>query len=122
MMKVMPVRPRNIYDQYHAHVYFDQSTVAQATQLCEQAGIEFGVKVGRIHQKRVGPHPHWSCQLAFSHDQFDPLISWLEAHRQTLNILIHGLTGNDLADHTDHASWLGDSTPLHLNMFMQQKQ
>ena len=36
-----------------------------------------------------------------------------------LNILIHGLTGDDLADHTTHASWLGDCVELNLKMFQK---
>ena len=115
----MPPRPQNTYEKYHAHVYFGAETVAQAKHLCTQAGLKFGVTVGRVHEKLVGPHPHWSCQLAFDRHQFESLIPWLEAHREGLDILVHGLTGNDLADHTDHASWLGNATPLRLEMFQR---
>ena len=51
---------------YHAHVYFSQATIAQARALCEAAAAQFGVVMGRVHEKPVGPHPDWSCQLAFS--------------------------------------------------------
>lgn len=30
-------------------------------------------------------------------------LAWLEANRGGLTILVHGLTGNDLEDHTTHA-------------------
>ena len=50
---------------YHAHVYFDESTFEQAKALCEEAGKLFQVTVGRMHSQPVGPHPCWSCQLAF---------------------------------------------------------
>jgi aromatic ring-cleaving dioxygenase len=113
----VPQRPRNVHNNYHAHVYFDAASVDQAEALCLQAGQRFGVSVGRVHRKMVGPHPHWSCQLAFGADQFDVFVSWLDEDRNGLDILVHGLTGNDLADHTDHASWLGSSTPLKLDIF-----
>lgn len=113
----MTKRPTNNYDRYHAHVYFDESSVNKAALLCEKAGELFGVTVGRVHQKLVGPHPRWSCQLAFNSAQFDRLIPWLETHRDGLTVLVHGLTGNDLADHTEHASWLGDAVPLKLSVF-----
>ena len=58
----MPRRPENLYPQYHAHVYFGPATVARARALCEQAGRELMVVVGRVHERPVGPHPHWSCQ------------------------------------------------------------
>ena len=109
--------PKNIYDRYHAHVYFDQDTVTPAEQLCRAAGAQFGVQVGRVHRQLVGPHPHWSCQLAFTSSQFSDLIPWLAQHRQGLNILIHGVTGDDLADHTDHAAWLGVPQELVLSVF-----
>lgn len=110
-------RPENLHAQYHAHVYFDERTVEQARALCQQASDKFGVVMGRVHQKLVGPHPHWSCQLVFGSKQFDALIPWLDAHRGGLNILVHADTGNDLEDHTQHASWLGEPATLDLSHF-----
>ncbi|NEQ42859.1 MAG: DOPA 4,5-dioxygenase family protein [Leptolyngbya sp. SIOISBB] len=110
-------RPTNRYEQYHAHVYFDANSVTQAAAICQEAGALFAVAVGRVHQKMVGPHPRWSCQLAFGRAQFDEVIPWLENHRGELTVLVHGLTGNDLADHTEHASWLGEPVPLNLSIF-----
>lgn len=110
-------RPRNIFPRYHAHVYFDHTTVEQARKLCENAAALFGVAMGRVHQRLVGPHPHWSCQLVFDSQQFEKLIPWLDANRGGLNILVHGVTGNDLEDHTTNASWLGEPAPLNLSVF-----
>ena len=115
--KAMTKRPENHYDRYHAHVYFDANSVEDATAICQAAGEKFGVTVGRIHRKLVGPHPRWSCQLAFDSGQFDGLIPWLDNRREGLTVLVHGVTGNDLADHTEHATWLGDAVPLNLAMF-----
>lgn len=106
----------NRFSHYHAHVYFDERSVDAATLLCEQAGRLFGVQVGRVHRRPVGPHPRWSCQLAFDASQFDRLIPWLEQHRQGLTVLVHGVTGDGLKDHTEHASWLGEAVPLNLSM------
>ncbi|WP_027967262.1 DOPA 4,5-dioxygenase family protein [Halomonas halocynthiae] len=110
-------RPVNSHKAYHAHVYFEQATLPLATSLCEQAGEKFGLKVGRVHQKNVGPHPKWSCQITFGTKHFDQLVPWLEQNREGLSILIHALTGNDLEDHTIYAYWLGDSLELDLSMF-----
>lgn len=113
----MAQRPQNLHAQYHAHVYFDVTSTQQARALCEQAAAQFGVVMGRVHEKLVGPHPHWSCQLAFDARQFDALIPWLEAHRGGLNILVHALTGKSIEDHTTHASWLGEPSTLNLSHF-----
>ncbi|TFZ01324.1 DOPA 4,5-dioxygenase family protein [Ramlibacter rhizophilus] len=110
-------RPVNVHAAYHAHVYFDAQTVAQARELCEEAGRRFGVQVGRVHERLVGPHPRWSCQLAFESRQFDALIPWLDAQRGGLDVFVHGLSGDELADHTTHAYWLGREWPLDLSMF-----
>jgi len=113
----MTKRPTNNYERYHAHVYFDQDSVEKASSICHQAGELFSIQVGRVHHKLVGPHPRWSCQLSFSKDQFDLLMPWLEDNRDNLTVFVHALTGNDLADHTTHASWLGEAVPLHLSIF-----
>jgi aromatic ring-cleaving dioxygenase len=113
----MTKRPQNVYAIYHAHVYFDENSVEQARELCLAAAKLSGASMGRVHQRLVGPHPHWSCQLAFDARQFDQLIPWLESHRRGLKILVHGITGNSLEDHTAHASWLGPPTELNLGVF-----
>jgi DOPA 4,5-dioxygenase len=111
-------RPVNLYPAYHAHVYFDATTLDHARLLCNRAGSELGIPVGHIHTRTVGPHPHWSCQLSFTSDRFDEIINWLEKNRNGLNILVHGVTGNDLADHAEHAAWLGEPSELNLDIFM----
>lgn len=112
-----PARPRNVHERYHAHVYFDAATIEQARALCRAAAERFGAVMGRVHERRVGPHPYWSCQLAFDSRQFDTLIPWLDAHRDGLTVFVHGVTGDDLADHTAHASWLGAPAALDLSVF-----
>ena len=103
-------------EKYHAHVYFDESTVEQAQSLCEEAGRRFNVGVGRMHHRPIGPHPCWSCQLAFDRNQHTDLLTWLSLNRDGLTILIHPLTGNDLLDHTDYAFWMGKPQALKLDV------
>lgn len=102
---------------YHAHVYFDADTYDQAVELCDRAGATFALSVGRKHQKPVGPHPQWSCQLAFKPDLFGSVIPWLALNRNGLTVFIHLDTGNDLKDHTDHTIWMGTIEPLKLEIF-----
>ncbi len=115
----MPRRPVNIHAAYHAHVYFDAATIAQARAMVQEAGQLFNVPVGRVHEREVGPHPRWSCQITFSAAEFDKLVPWLDAHRNGLDLLVHGDTGDNLKDHTDYAYWLGNEWPLKLEMFRQ---
>lgn len=102
---------------YHAHVYFDAGTVAQARSLCEEAAQRFGVIMGRVHEKCVGPHPRWSCQLAATPEQFTRLLPWLALNRAGLVVFAHPETGNELEDHRDHCIWLGTGLELDLSIF-----
>ena len=89
-MKQDTQRPGNVFAQYHAHVYFDEKTVEQARKLCESAAKRFGVAMGRVHRKPVGPHPRWSCQLAFDSAHLTPAASEYLASRLLRPILFRG--------------------------------
>jgi DOPA 4,5-dioxygenase len=114
----MARHPVNRHAAYHAHIYFGPGTVDQATALADEVALRFpDVRRGRVHRQKVGPHPCWSVQLAFAAPAFDALIPWLDAHRGGLDVFVHGVTGDDLADHTEHAYWLGNAWPLELSIF-----
>ncbi len=102
---------------YHAHIYFDAESFQQAESLCQQAKALFDLDLGRMHRKPVGPHPHWSCQLAFAPQTFARLIPWLLLNRDGLDVFIHPITGDHLLDHSEHALWLGKQQPLKLDIF-----
>ena len=115
MNKLKP--PVNIHQYYHAHVYFEQETLEFAKGLCKEAGDLFTLKVGRVHQKPIGPHPMWSCQISFSSNDYEHFIPWLDANRQGLSVLVHALTDDNLQDHTEYAYWLGSDVELNLDLF-----
>ena len=102
---------------YHAHIYFDQDSVERARALCHAAASKLPVDMGRVHEKCVGPHPMWSCQLAFAPDALKQVIEWLILNRDGLIVFIHPDTGEHLADHRDRAIWLGGYLPLDLTIF-----
>ncbi|KFI22748.1 4,5-dioxygenase [Nitrosococcus oceani] len=110
-------RPVNSHNAYHAHIYFEKETLNFASSLCQEAGQRFNLRVGRIHEKLVGPHPKWSCQITFASRDFNKFIPWLEENRNGLTVLVHALSGNDLEDHTLYAYWLGESLELDLSIF-----
>ena len=101
---------------YHAHVYFSQDSIAQARALCEAAAQRFDVVMGRVHERPVGPHPDWSCQLAFQPSVFAEVIPWLALHRAGLVVFVHPLCDNEVLDHTDRAMWMGAVRPLDLSV------
>ena len=101
---------------FHAHVYFGPDTVAQARAVCEQAALAFPqLKMGRVHERPVGPHPDWSCQLAFRPELFGSLVPWLAMRRNGLVVFIHPISDNERIDHRDRALWMGAVRPLDLS-------
>ncbi len=96
---------------YHAHVYFDADSEPAAVTLRE--GLEaFDVTLGRWHRKPVGPHPEWSYQVAFGPAQFADIVPFLALNRGDLTVFVHPLTDDAMADHFDHAIWLGEKAEL----------
>ncbi len=102
---------------YHAHVYFDAETIDQARQLCEACHERFDVKMGRVHEKPVGPHPDWSCQLTIPPEKLGDVLAWLSLNRKGLVVFCHPNYGSALEDHRDHAIWMGAIRPLKLAQF-----
>jgi aromatic ring-cleaving dioxygenase len=116
MSEMMPEMMPDIRG-FHAHVYFDAETKERARAVCERARDLFPVTMGRMHEKPVGPHPVPSCQLAFAPEAFADVMGWLALNRDGLVVFTHPETGDDLADHRDHAIWMGAILPLKLEMF-----
>ena len=104
-------------ENFHAHVYYDVADRTKAIALCEAAGKTFGVKIGRMHDNPVGPHPRGSCQLTIGNDQLADVLPWLVLNRGKLTVFTHAQTGNALKDHTQHVIWLGPSETLKLDQF-----
>jgi aromatic ring-cleaving dioxygenase len=106
----------SVIDSWHAHVYFDASSRDAALALRETIATELAgrVDLGRFHEKPVGPHPMWSCQLAFAPASFPFVVSWLALNHDALDVFIHPNTGDELRDHRDCALWVGRSHVLNL--------
>jgi DOPA 4,5-dioxygenase len=110
-------RAADAIESFHAHVYYDSPTRAQAVRLCRAAERTFGIKVGRMHDNPVGPHPRGSCQLTVPKSRFAAVMPWLVLNRGGLTVFAHAQTGDSLKDHTRHVIWLGPSETLDLTAF-----
>jgi aromatic ring-cleaving dioxygenase len=116
--RAAPPRDPALIDHYHAHVYYDPATRERAARLREQILAAFpDALLGRWHDAPVGPHPQSMYQVALPVSRMASFLPWLMLNRDGLTILFHPGTGNDLADHTAHAAWLGGMLPLRLEVF-----
>jgi len=82
--------------------------------LAEALSQRFEAALGRVHDRPIGPHPCPSYQIAFAPGLFADLVPWLALNRTGLMVLVHPLTGDDLAGHRDYALWIGESRRLDL--------
>ena len=101
---------------YHAHVYYSAQTRAVAERLRAAIGERFQARLGSWHDELVGPHPTSMYQVAFAGEEFSWLVPWLMLNREGLDVLVHPLTDDSVADHTRFAAWLGTPLPLRLDV------
>jgi DOPA 4,5-dioxygenase len=104
---------------FHAHVYFDPATRGVAANVREELAARFTVELGRWHDVPVGPHPKSMYQVAFAAGEFAGIVPWLMLNRGGLGIFVHPITGDEVADHTSHALWLGEQLPLNIDFLRQ---
>jgi DOPA 4,5-dioxygenase len=112
--------PRNpeCITQYHAHVYYDPAgSRDRAAVVRERVAATFpDVRLGRWHDRPVGPHPQAMYQIVFAPARLADILPWLMLNRLGLTVLVHPETGDDYADHAHHAAWLGAVLPLRLEV------
>lgn len=106
---------------YHAHIYYaaEQRPAAEALRdafirLKEARGEPHILFVGRLTDERAGPHPIPQYEVHFLERSLSGVISAIEA--SGLRALVHPLTDDDMADHTDLARWIGEPVDLDLTV------
>ncbi len=108
------------FKNYHAHIYFTPDQLERAESLVNKIKENFDLEIGRVWNKPVGPHPVGSCQITVPNEAFAQFIPWLMREREGLDIFLHPNSGDDLADHTRYAAWLGKSYALNIGMFEEK--
>jgi aromatic ring-cleaving dioxygenase len=101
---------------YHAHIYYDPAARERAERLRRGIGEHFSARLGNWHDEPVGPHPVAMYQVAFDAAEFPRLVPWLMLNRGDLDVLVHPLSGDSVADHTRYAMWLGHVLPLRFDV------
>ena len=104
--------------QYHLHVYFDDSSEAEALRLLKLAQArEDIISVGRFHTGPVGPHPVRQFQLLVNEEVLEAVVAWLDGVRGPLDVLVHPNIEDERLAHTRLARWLGRAHALDLSCF-----
>jgi aromatic ring-cleaving dioxygenase len=101
---------------YHAHIYYDPTrTRAVAEQVCAAVGEKFRIEIDGFRDMPVGPHPIANALVIFRPDQFEQVVPYLMLNRAGLDVLVHPLTDDAVADHSSYAIWLGHPVELKLH-------
>jgi DOPA 4,5-dioxygenase len=101
---------------YHAHVYYDAASRAEAARLRDAIERGFEVEMGRWREEPVGPHPQPMYQVKFKVGEFARIVPWLMLNRLGLTILVHPDTGDAYRDHAVNPLWLGEKLQLRLEV------
>ncbi|KAJ9621614.1 hypothetical protein H2203_007102 [Taxawa tesnikishii (nom. ined.)] len=106
---------------FDVHIYFQQTEddeVKFATELWERIRREFPeLRIYSVFPRPVGPHPVGMFEVnLFTPAQFGAFIPWLVINRGPLSALVHPNTGDDVRDHTQLATWMGQPFPLRVGM------
>ena len=97
----------------HAHIYYSDGERVTALALRDRFTTKPEVLfVGRMMDRGVGPHPIPQFEIHFYEPARDEVVATIEA--SGLRALIHPLTDDDLADHTELGTWIGE--PLELDV------
>jgi aromatic ring-cleaving dioxygenase len=100
---------------YHAHIYYATEQRPAAEGLRERfAGDAAILFVGRLMDSPVGPHPIAQFEIHFLEHSVPNVVAAIEA--SGLRALVHPLTDDDLADHTEHARWIGEPVALDVSV------
>jgi DOPA 4,5-dioxygenase len=97
---------------FHAHVYFDADTRGTAEHLHDELARRFGVRLGALVGRPVGPHAKGMFQATIAPEQFAAVVPWLMLHRDGLSVLVHPTTEDIVADHETNALWMGEALPI----------
>ncbi|KAH7409960.1 DOPA-like domain-containing protein [Phaeosphaeria sp. MPI-PUGE-AT-0046c] len=109
---------------FDIHIYFiptDNEESQFASQLWERIRREFPeLRIYRVWEMAIGPHPLAMFEVnLFTPEQFGAFVPWLVINRGPLSALIHPNTDDELRDHTQRATWMGQPLPLNLKMFQK---
>ena len=104
---------------YHAHIYYEPETKEAAVAVRDALDTRFrgAIRLGRWHDKNIGPHTRSMYQVAFHRTIFPEIVPWLALNRGSLTVLIHPESGDGLADHTAHAMWMGEVLEINRDVF-----
>ena len=112
----------SIPEEFHFHLYFEtggqdtrESALEVRTRLLKEATFRY--QLPPVRERPMGPHrwPIWSIWV--DRPSFGEATLWMARNHGPHSVLVHPNIDDGLADHTEHAMWLGTPVPLSLEIF-----
>lgn len=102
--------------QFHAHVFFELNECEKAERLRLLLEERLGgcIQIGPFLNRPAGPLPKPMFQLEYSAEHSEKVREVLEEIREGQPVLIHPVMEDELAAHTQWATWLGPQMTLRL--------
>lgn len=102
---------------FDIHIYYNSGSVSQARfarELHTRIRLEFPeLRIYKLWDKPIGPHTMAMFEVnLFTPAQFGAFVPWLVVNRGPLSALVHPNTDDELRDHTQRATWLGERLPV----------
>jgi DOPA 4,5-dioxygenase len=107
---------------FHAHVYFDATTRPTAERVHDALAQRFGVELGALHARPIGPHTKGMFQVSLAPEQLATVVPWLMVNRAGLSILVHPITDDPVADHDTSPLWMGEPLSVDVEFIRRHAQ
>jgi DOPA 4,5-dioxygenase len=103
---------------HHAHIYYalEERSTAEQVRADLAAALPQLTYVGGLIDRPIGPHPLPMLEVHLPPDGIEDSVRQIDSLRRELTVLIHPMTTDQLADHTESARWLGEPLPLDLSV------
>lgn len=112
---------------FDIHIYHNSGNpehVKFAEELHKRVRLEFPeLRIYKFWDKAVGPHTMAMFEVnLFTPAQFGAFVPWLVVNRGPLSALVHPNTNDELRDHTQRATWLGERVPIDTTLFFKSPE
>lgn len=111
------------FNYYHGHFYFETNTLSSAEIIRQKMLLDLPqiIRVFHLLAKVVGPHPLPMFEFHFRGSDYETVKNWLVKNHGNHSVLIHPLSGDEIADHTTYAEFIGPVLPLNVQFLIQLK-
>jgi aromatic ring-cleaving dioxygenase len=116
--------PRGGFDIHIYHNTASPSQVTFAQELHTRIRLEFPeLRIYKFWDRPVGPHTMAMFEVnVFTPVQFGAFVAWLVVNRGPLSALVHPNTDDELRDHTQRATWLGERVVVDTSLFYEMRK